>query len=393
MNRAVILRYHEIALKGGNRRYFEEKLASSARKIVKRALPEDAKLDVRCEHSRIVLDVEWNETVKEALQRVFGMANFSPMRSVPTNLEDLQAAALEEFNATFANKPLPKTFRVFTRRTEKALPQTSMEIDRAVGSVIANAHPSLQVNLDHPEFTLGVELRFKQSFIWTQKIPGPGGLPVGSNGHLLALLSGGLDSPVAAIQSLKRGATTSFLHFYGTPFVGTEVLEKVEDLARLVNRFHPDPMPLYVVPFGKFQEKIALVTNPKMRTVLYRRMMIRIACAVAKKIKAMALVTGESLGQVASQTLENLTTIDAAADMTILRPLIMMDKEEIIERAQAWGTYETAIRPGVDCCTLFADRHPSIRTTIAEIEEQEALFPVQEFVEEAVRGIEKRWVT
>ncbi len=217
-----------------------------------------------------------------------------------------------------------------------------------------------------------------------EKIRGEGGLPVGTNGRVLSLLSGGLDSPVAAIQILRRGSPCSFIHFYGTPFVGEEVLEKIEDLVRIVNRYQPDPQPLHIVPFGKIQEKIALATNPKMRTVLYRRMMVRISCALARRLKAQALVTGESLGQVASQTLENMSTINAVANLPILRPLIGYDKDQIIEEAQKRGTYETSIRPAVDCCTLFADRHPSIRTTLPLIEEQEAKFPVQEFVEEAL---------
>src|SRR5262249_37048305 len=152
-----------------------------------------------------------------------------------------------------------------------------------------------------------------ESFIWTEKITGQGGLPVGTNGSVLSLISGGLDSPVAAIQILRRGSPTHFTHFYGAPFVGEEVLEKVKDLVRIVNQYQPDPQPLHVIPFGKIQEKIALCTNPKMRTILYRRMMIRIANALAKKLKAQALVTGESLGQVASQTMENLATINSVA--------------------------------------------------------------------------------
>ena len=173
---------------------------------------------------------------------------------------------------------------------------------------------------------------------------------------------------------LKRGADTSFLHFFGTPFVGDDVLAKVEDLARIVNRYHPDPRPLHVVPFGKIQEKIALATNPKLRTVLYRRMMVRIAAAAAERLGAQALVTGESLGQVASQTLENLVTINEAARLPILRPLVAFDKEEIIAAAKRWQTFEASIRPGADCCTLFADRHPTIRSTLAQVEEQEACF-------------------
>jgi thiamine biosynthesis protein ThiI len=174
--------------------------------------------------------------------------------------------------------------------------------------------------------------------------------------------------------------------------VGEEGLEKVEDLVRIVNRYQPEPEPLHVIYFGKIQEKIALVTNPKMRTILYRRMMIRIANRLAKTIKAKALVTGESLGQVASQTVENLATINAVSELPILRPLITFDKDEIIERAHKWGTFETSIRPASDCCTLFADRHPCLRASLALIEQQETRFSVMNLVEEALASLETRWV-
>lgn len=290
------------------------------------------------------------------------------MRKVPTRYDALISASLEEVQNWIRKNGKPYSFRVRTRRSDKALPEKSTDIDRIIGSAIHDAHPEINVELESPQLTLGVEIRFDQSYLWIEKVRGEGGLPVGTNGRVLALMSGGLDSPVAAIQILRRGSPCSFVHFFGTPFVGDEVLEKIEDLTRIVNQFQPDPHPLHIIPFGKIQEKIALVTNPKMRTVLYRRMMIRISCALARQIKAQALVTGESLGQVASQTIENLSTINAVAEIPILRPLITYDKDQIIEEAQKRGTYETSIRPAVDCCTLFADRHPSIRTTLTLIE-------------------------
>lgn len=392
MDRAVILRYHEIALKGFNRGWFEERLGINSRKLIQRSLGKSASVEVQKFQGRILIRTPWNDGVRTALTKVFGIANFSPMRMVPTDLESLKKAALEEYGTFVATHGAPKTFRVRTKRSQKALPEKSMEIDQVVGSAIRSAHPELVVDLEKADFTLGIEINREQSFVWTEKIQGPGGLPVGTNGHLLSLISGGLDSPVASIRIMKRGASLSFIHFYGAPFVGPEVLEKVEDLVRIVNRFQPEPKPLWIVPFGKIQERIALVTNPKLRTVLYRRMMIRISAEAAKRIKAQALVTGESLGQVASQTIENLRTIDEVADLPIIRPLIASDKEEIIQAAHAWGTYDTAIRPGVDCCTLFADRHPTIRSSISMVEEQEQRFSIDELVQEAISQAEPRSV-
>lgn len=391
--RAVVLRYHEIALKGANRRWFEDKLAQNAKKLIERELQPLADLppgpvEIIRFHDRILINTPWNEAIKTALSRTFGLSSFSPMRMVPTDLEALKQAAVEEFTIYFQKHGLPKSYRVLTRRSDKVFPQTSTQIDRLIGDAVGSVYPDVKVDLEEPAFTIGIEIRFGKSYVWTEKIPGLGGLPVGGNGKLLTLISGGLDSPVAGIQVLRRGSPTGFIHFYGTPFVGQEVLQKVEDLVRVVNRYQPDPQPLHVIPFGKLQEKIALVTNPKMRTILYRRMMIRIACRLARRIKAQALVTGESLGQVASQTVENLATINAAADLPIIRPLITYDKDEIVQQAQRWGSFDISIRPGVDCCTLFADRHPTIRSTIEAITGQEANFPVEELMNEALAGLQ-----
>lgn len=393
IERGIILRYHEIALKGGNRRWFEDKLAVNARKFLQRALLTAGKnSDVRVEreHGRIVLHTAWNDTAREALSRVFGLSSYSPIRFVATDKDAIKKAAVEELQAYIDANGMPERFRVQVKRSEKALPETSVELDREFGSHVKRTFPNLIVDLENPQAVLGIEIRFDRTYVFALKLRGPGGLPVGSHGRLLALLSGGLDSPVAAIQVLKRGAPVSFLHFHGRPFVGEEVLEKVEDLGRLVNRYQPDPAHLHLVPFGKIQEKIALVTNPKMRTVLYRRMMVRIGCAVARKMGAQALVTGESLGQVASQTLENLSTINSVADLPILRPLVTFDKEEIIELAHKYGTFEVSVRPAADCCTLFADRHPTIRSNEEMIAEQESKYSVPELVAEALAQVETR---
>ncbi|MEK6578514.1 MAG: tRNA uracil 4-sulfurtransferase ThiI [Bdellovibrionota bacterium] len=384
--RAILLRYNEIALKGDNRGWFEEKLALNARKMLKRHLGNESLLSVSRKYGRVIINTDWNLDTQAALSHLFGVSSFSPMRAVPTNHESLKQGVVEEVERYIKTWGSPASFRVMTRRTEKALPETSMQIDSAIGGAIQKAFPSLKVNLNSPAWTVGIEVRNEKSYIWTEKVEGAAGLPVGTNGSVLALMSGGLDSPVAAIKALKRGSPVSFIHFYGAPFVGPEVLEKVNELTRLVNRYQPDPKPLWVVPFGKIQESIALKTNPKMRTILYRRLMMRIATEVAKNLDCQALITGESLGQVASQTLENMSVINEAAGLPVLRPLITYDKVEIVNEAKKWGTYETSIRHGVDCCTLFADRHPTIRAQKSAIDAQEKLLPLEEYVRTAVRS-------
>lgn len=392
--RAVLLRYHEIALKGSNRGWFEERLSINARKLIDR---KGIGVRITRHRGRMVIEPTESEftdsqliSIEDALKHCFGLANFSVIRAVPTDKPALIRAAIEEVGRHIQRHGVPTSFRVLTRRSDKAFPEISTEIDKIIGGEVRVAYPELKLDLHDPAYVLGVEIRFKESFLWTEKVAGTGGLPVGTNARVMTLISGGLDSPVAAIQVLRRGAPTGFLHFYGTPFVGPEVLEKIEDLVRKVNAFQPDPQPLLVVPFGKIQEKIALKTNPKMRTILYRRMMIRIACEVARRNRSLALVTGESLGQVASQTVENLGTINEVSTLPILRPLVAYDKDEIIEYAKRWDTFDISIRPGVDCCTLFSDRHPTIRSNLAQLRAEEENFPVSELVEEALAGLEIR---
>jgi thiamine biosynthesis protein ThiI len=388
MSDRILVRYDEIALKGDNRGWFEKCLASNIQKLVARAQEPPAEVKVHRTHGRILVETAWNPSASEAMGRVFGVSSYSPMKNVPTDYQSLMNACLQEAEAYLLKNGVPSGFCVRTKRSEKALPETSVELDRMMGGAIHEKYPEWKVDLKNPELTIGLEIRNDNSFIWNERIPGHGGLPVGSNAPLLSLMSGGLDSPVAAIQVLRRGSATSFVHFYGTPFVGEEVLQKVTDLVRLVNQYQPIPKPLYVVPFGKIQEKIALLTDPKMRTILYRRMMIRIAERIAYRIKAKGLVTGESLGQVASQTVENMGTINAVATLPILRPLISYTKAEIVKKAHQWKCFEVSVRPGLDCCTLFSDRHPILRSTDLSAKEQEAKFVVDDIVREALDQVQ-----
>ncbi|MEK6706825.1 MAG: tRNA uracil 4-sulfurtransferase ThiI [Bdellovibrionota bacterium] len=394
IGRHFVLRYHEIALKGGNRNWFEERLALNVKKMVQRVLGRDASVNTAREYGRVLLTVmcpdystTHEQAVYEAVSRTFGIASFSPITIVPTDLTELTRTALAEVRGIIHEKGMPGSFRVLTRRSDKALPQKSIEIDREIGGTIKTEFPGMSVDLENPALTVGIEVRFKHSFVWTSKHPGPGGLPVGTNARLLALLSGGIDSPVAAILSSRRGSPVSFIHFHGAPFIGSEIIDKVTELRNIINRYQPESEPLYIVPFGKIQEKIAAVTGPRMRTVLYRRLMVRISSELAKRISALALVTGEGLGQVASQTVENIATIDSAAAIPILRPLITYDKDEIIKKAKVFGTYECSIKPAADCCTLFTERHPILYSTPDHAATEELKFDTAGYVMDALSGL------
>jgi thiamine biosynthesis protein ThiI len=392
-DRAILLRYHEVALKGGNRAWFEKQLADNARKIIRRSATDPLAVKVRRENSRLVVKAPWTASTRQALGQVFGVTGFSRMRIVPTDCEALVKACVEEFAEQIRLSGLPPTFRVRTRRSEKALPESSHELDRLIGAAILERFPGLKVQLKDPAAAVSVEIRRNHSYVWTEKARGAGGLPVGTNGRLLALMSGGLDSPVAAVRALRRGSPLSFVHFYGAPFVGHEVLDKISDLVRVVNRYQPDPAPLHIVHFGKIQEKIALATHARYRTLLYRRMMIRVADEIARQVKAKGLVTGESLGQVASQTLENLGVINSVARLPILRPLVSFDKDEIIEEAHRLGTFEISVRPATDCCTLFTDQSPVTRARASAIAGEEERLSIDALLQEALANTEIRVIS
>lgn len=389
-----LIRYNEIALKKGNRSFFERILVRNIKQQIKKSnSPMDPNTVTVRSHTlrgRIFIDAPKTPQSDQGLARVFGVHSYSPVLPTPTDLDEIQKAIREQYEAYLKNHPAPKTFRIDTRRGDKVLDKNSTEINHQMGRIVLDRSPGIQVDLKNPELTIGVEVRRDTSYIWTEKKPGQKGLPVGSNGKLLCLVSGGLDSPVAALYGMKRGCTVHFIHFHGAPFVGEEVREKVEDLVDCVNRFSPTHQKLYIVPFGKIQEKVALKTHPKMRTLLYRRLMIQIANQVADRIGAQGLITGESLGQVASQTLENLSATNAVSTIPVIRPLIGLDKEEIIESALKWETYETSIRPGADCCTLFADRNPVTKAVMDEVEEQESKIEIDALIQEGLDGMFKR---
>jgi thiamine biosynthesis protein ThiI len=374
----VVIHYGEVSLKGKNRPNFVHTLARNIRLALRDMGPIQARILSGRMLLTLPLDVAW-EHVAERLRCVFGMANFSPCLSAPHNLDAIKEAVSKALcDHTFAS------FRVTARRAFKQLPFTSQALNQEIGTHVLATHPT-RVNLEHPELTVYIEVVPRQAFIYVDKFPGAGGLPSGMSGKLLSLLSGGFDSPVAAYRMMQRGCQVDFVHFHSYPFLDRTSQDKARCLARFLTRYQYAAR-LFLVSFGEIQQQIVGTAPPPYRVVLYRRCMLRIAGALAQQQHAQALVTGESLGQVASQTLQNLQVIEAASTLPVLRPLIGMDKAEIMRDAQAIGTYATSVLPDQDCCTLFVPRHPATRTTLAQIEAAERKLDMAAILQTALAG-------
>jgi thiamine biosynthesis protein ThiI len=380
--RYLVGRYHEIALKGRNQWRFVEQLRHNLR-----AAFADVRLGpMRGEGPRMIVelpDAIDDRTATARASTIFGFANFSLSYRVPLDLDAIKAEAIAR-----AREHRARTFRISTRRGDKRFPMTSMEIDREVGAAVVEAL-GLKVDLHNPELTVSIEVLGDAAFVSAGKIPGPGGLPVGTSGRALALISGGIDSPVAAYRMMRRGLTLDFVHFHAYPLVSAASREKACELVAMLTRYQARST-LALVPFGMVQREIVANCDRPLRVVLYRRFMMRIASALAARFRARALVTGESLGQVASQTLDNMAAIEDAAAMPILRPLVGMDKNEIVEQARALGTFEISILPDQDCCTLFVPEHPETHARLEEVKAMEARFDVDRMVNDAVRATELR---
>jgi thiamine biosynthesis protein ThiI len=332
---------------------------------------------------RIVLkdDARW-EPIKERLARVFGIANYSLNHGIPLDLSNPDLDALKQL-AGEAVQGLPfATFRVSTKRADKRFPLTSMDVERAVGAHVC-ALTGKKVNLSEPDLTIHIEMMARQTYLSVRKEPGPGGMPTGVSGKVACLISGGIDSPVAAYRMLQRGCKATFVHFHGRPFVSRASEEKVREIVQVLTQYQLYSR-LYLVPFGEIQQQIVANAPAPLRIVLYRRLMIRIAEEFARRDKCWALVTGDSLGQVASQTPENIGVVEDAAQLPVLRPLIGMDKTEITNQAQRIGTFEISIEPDQDCCRLFVPPHPSTRTSLDHVRKVERGFDLDALVKQGL---------
>ncbi|HUK55886.1 MAG TPA: tRNA uracil 4-sulfurtransferase ThiI [Nitrospiria bacterium] len=368
----VVVHYHEIALKGDNRPMFVRRLAENLRKAAR----DLGGVRILTPYGRILIELQegldWS-ILRERIGGVFGVANFSPAYRTAREPEAMEAF----LDPVLAGKSF-ESFRIAARRSDKNYPMTSVELNHRLGRYVQDKTKA-RVDLKNPEFTIHVELLRKESLVYFEKHDGPGGLPVGVSGHVLSLISGGIDSPVASYLMMKRGCTVGFVHFHGSPYLTRASLEKAEELVQHLTR-HQFASRLYAVAFGEIQRLIVLSAPPALRVVLYRRFMLRIAEEIARRERAKAVVTGENLGQVASQTLENLTAIQAAARLPILRPLIGFDKEEIIELARTIGTYSVSIQPDQDCCRLFIPPHPTVAAEMNEVEKAERDLNVPDLV-------------
>jgi len=376
----IIARYHEIALKRGNRQMFVRQLVDN----IGRALRGTGIRRVKSAPGRIVValgkNADW-ASIRERLPKVFGIANFALAQRTERNIDDVTDGVLAAVEGRqFAS------FAIHTKRADKSFPLTSPEINAVIGAAVKEK-TGAAVNLSHPELLITVEMLPREAFFSLDKLPGAGGLPVGTSGRVVTLLSGGIDSPVAAWRLMRRGCRTDFVHFHGAPFQDRASQEKAVELAKVLTPYQFESR-LHLVAFGEVQRDIVAQVQRPFRVVLYRRMMLRIAAAIARQVGAQALVTGESLGQVASQTLENLTAIESAVSIPVLRPLIGMDKQEISDQAERLGTFETSILPDQDCCQLFVPRHPATRMSVDAARAAEVDLDVSGMIEQALERLE-----
>ncbi len=384
MDNIIIIRYAEIHLKGLNRPFFEKALV----KNVASALSGIEGALVRRGESRVYVEnvkEEQMDAALEALGRVYGIHSYSPGVRLEQNFEaaaNVLAEMVAEERKRYSQETVP--FRVEARRADKRFPMKSLQMAIEAGGVILDAVPGLKVNLEHPELTAYLEMRDK-AYCYTRVLKGPGGMPVGCNGHAALLLSGGIDSPVAGCMIAKRGVALAAVHFESFPYTSDKALEKVHDLAKLMTRY-TGPIRLHVVRFTDIQMTLYEKCPQEYLTILMRRFMMRIAERLAQSDRCLALVTGESVGQVASQTLESLAATNDAVDMPVLRPLIGMDKLEITELAQRYGTFDTSILPYEDCCTVFVPKHPVTKPRLRDIQKAEENLDAEAMITAAIEG-------
>ena len=384
MKEIILLKNGEIALKGLNRSVFEDKLISNAR----RRLEELGKFGFRKAQSTIFVepkdeDIDLDEAV-DILQKVYGIIALTKAAVVEKDFE-----AIKETAITYLKDELmeAKTFKVDAKRSDKSFPLKSPEICRELGGYILENFPHLSVDVHNPDVNVVVEVRDYAAYVHGKQLPGAGGIPVGSGGRALLLLSGGIDSPVAGAMMAKRGLEVYAIHFASPPYTSERAKQKVITLAEKMTAYC-GRMNLFVVPFTEIQERIKDDCPEELFTIIMRRYMMRIACRIARQQDCEALVTGESVGQVASQTIQAMACTDAVADMPVFRPVVGMDKEEIIKISHKIDTFETSILPYEDCCTVFTPKHPRTKPVLKFVEQAEQAMDMENLIDRAVKGTE-----
>ncbi len=381
MYKAFLIKYAEIGIKGKNRYLFEDALIRQIRHALQEV---EGDFQVSKEQGRVYVEAQTEfdyEDAVEALKRVFGIAEICPVMIREDNgFEALAADVLEFVDRVYPEKN--KTFKMHVRRARKNYPGTSMSLNADLGERILEAYPEMQVDVHTPQILLVVEIR-ERIYIYSESIPGPGGMPVGTNGKAMLLLSGGIDSPVAGYLVAKRGVQIDAVYFHAPPYTSERAKQKVVDLAKLVARYS-GPINLYVVNFTDIQLYIYDQCPHDELTIIMRRYMMRIAEQIGKENKCLALITGESIGQVASQTVQSLAATNEVCTMPVFRPVIAFDKQEIVDIACRINTYETSIQPYEDCCTIFVAKHPVTKPNIGAIQRSE--LKLQEKIEEMVQA-------
>ena len=386
MKEIVLVKYGEMALKGQNKYSFEDILL----KNIKRRLKSLGKFLYSCAQSTIYIEPEENsidlDDVIDRLTRIFGIAAICRACVCEKDFADIQTKAVEYLRETLEET---KTFKVDAKRADKKFPMKSPEICRELGGILCEKFENLSVDVHDPELTVTVEIRDRYAYVHAGRIKGAGGLPLGSSGKALLLLSGGIDSPVAGYMMAKRGVRIAAIHFVSPPYTSDRALLKVEELCQKMTAYCGD-IAFYCVPFTEIQEQLKMRCPQEYFTILMRRLMMLIAQEIAKKEEALALITGESVGQVASQTMQAMVCTDAVCRCPVFRPLIGMDKTEIVEIARKIDTFEISIQPYEDCCTVFTPKHPKIRPRLEDVEKAQEKGNFEELVAKAVAGTEMK---
>ena len=384
MNDIILLKLGEIVLKGLNRKSFEQKLMGN----IRRRLAPLGNFRVYCLQSTVYVEGEEGadmDAAFEAMQQVFGVISLSRAAPCEKNKEAIARLAIEYLRDEMESA---KSFKVESKRSDKAFPMTSIELSQYVGGELADAYPDTAVDVHDPELTVHIEVRDLAAYVHAAPVPGAGGMPVGSNGVAVTLLSGGIDSPVSTYMIAKRGVRLIPVHFFSFPYTSQQAKDKVVELGRQLTAYC-GRMTMEVVPFTHIQEEIRDKCPEEFFTLIMRRFMMEIAQRIAKGDGCGALITGENLGQVASQTMEAMASTQAVTHLPVLQPLIGMDKEEIITIARKIGTFDTSILPYEDCCTVFTPRHPRTRPKLSEVEAAESALEIEALVQEAIQDIER----
>lgn len=385
MNDMILLKQGEIVLKGLNRRYFEDKLLSN----VKRRLTPYGKFDVSATQSTVYIEPQDDDCdmdgALEAMTKVFGVVGVTRALACQKDKDAIFEAAktylADDMRAA-------KSFKVESKRSDKRFPMTSIELSQYIGNLLSDAFPEIEVDVHDPEFVVSLEVREKAAYVHAKSLPGAGGLPVGANGRAVTLLSGGIDSPVSSYMIARRGIHLIPVHFFSFPYTSEQAKQKVLDLAKILTDYC-GRLTVEIVPFTHIQEEIRAKCPEEYFTLIMRRFMMRIAEKIAEQNGCAALVTGENLGQVASQTMEALRVTESVVDLPVLRPLIGMDKRDIVEIARKIDTFDTSILPYEDCCTVFTPRHPKTKPKLEDVEAAEAALDVDALVAQALAGVER----